>query len=237
MPTKIGQCVLLALWAGFFLWLIGFGQPYLARLLHPKLWWLLGCGAVVLVLFFAVGCTRSTVSGGAASLKWRWPSLLILAVPLLYGSLLPTARFDARTFAQRAVQVPEETALQEVGDQAAAAGEDEVADAAEVPLTRVNAEAAQYAGKEVEAVCQGMRDPQLPDDLMICYRFLISCCAADARPVFVLVKRTEQTFPANDAWVRVKGRVSLYESRGFRIPMITADTLATVKEPAFPFLF
>lgn len=237
MPTKIGQCVLLALWAVSFLWLVSFGQPYLARLLHPKLWWLLGFGAGVLVLFFAVGCTRSTGAVGAAPLKWRWPSLLILVVPLLYGSLLPTARFDAQTFAQRAVQVPDETALQEIGDQAATDGEESVADAAEVPLTRINAEAERYAGKEVETVCQGMRDPQLPDDLMICYRFLISCCAADARPVFVLVKRTEQTLPANDTWVQVKGRVSLYESRGFLIPMITAESLATVKEPAFPFLF
>ena len=240
MPTKILQCLLLALWAGFFLWLIVFGQIHLARLLHPKLWWLVVCGAVVLLLFLVVNWNRPAATVQGESLRWRWPTFLILLLPLLYGIMLPTARFDGQTFAHRVVQVSDGASVQsgQAGQADEEEGEEgEGGEISEVPLTRLNAEAARYAGKNVEAVCQVLRDQQLPEDLMICYRFVITCCAADARPVFVFVKKTDQPFPEKDTWVRVKGRLDLYENRGFTIPMITVGTLTVEKEPAFPFLF
>lgn len=238
MPTKILQCLLLALWAGFFLWLVVFGQLHLARLLHPKLWWLVVCGAVVLLLFLVVNWNRPAATAQGEALRWRWPIFLILLLPLLYGIMLPTARFDGQTFAHRVVQAADGSSVQ--SGQAGPADEEEEEEGeeiSEVPLTRLNAEVERYAGKNVEAVCQVLRDPQLPEDLMICYRFLITCCAADARPVFVFVKKTTQPFPEKDTWVRVKGRLDRYENRGFTIPMITVDTLTVAKEPAFPFLF
>jgi putative membrane protein len=237
MPTKILKCLLLALWAGFFIWLVVFGQIYLARLLHPKLWWLVVCGAAVLLLFLAVSCSKPATTSQEVPLSWRWPTFLILLVPLLYGIMLPTARFDAQTFARRSVQSPDGTTVQKTGIAEPTDEEAVEGGVSEVPLTRLNAETARYVGKGVEAVCQGIRDPQLPEDLMVCYRFLISCCAADARPVFIFVKKTDQAFPGNDTWVRVKGQLALYENSGFSIPMITAETLTPEKEPAFPFLF
>jgi len=239
MPTKILKCLLLALWAGFFAWLVVFGQGHLARLLHPKLWWLVVCGAIVLLQFLAVSCGKPATTTREVSLWWRWPTFLILLVPLLYGIMLPKARFNAQTFAHRTVQAPDGSLVQTAQATPVQPADEEEGEGetAEVPLTRLNDQAARYAGKEVETVCQGMRDPQLPEDLMICYRFLINCCAADARPVFILVKKTGQAFPGNDSWVRVKGPLSLYENRGFTIPMITAETLNAEKEPAFPFLF
>jgi putative membrane protein len=242
MPTKIIQCLVLALWAGFFLWLVVFGQIHLARLLHPKLWWLVVCGAVVLLLFLVVNWNRPAATVQGAALRWRWPAFLILLLPLLYAIMLPTARFDSQTFAHRVVQASDwcigaERTGRTSGRRRNGRRRGGGRGVSEVPLTRLNAEAARYAGKNVEAVCQVLRDPQLPEDLMICYRFVITCCAADARPVFVFVKKTNQPFPEKDTWVRVKGRLDLYQNRGLTIPMITADTLIVEKEPAFPFLF
>lgn len=108
---------------------------------------------------------------------------------------------------------------------------------AETSLALPHAEAVNFAGKEVEVVCQATSDAKLPPGLMICYRFRIACCAADAQPIFVFVKSDEGALPAHDAWVRARGRLSLYEHRRYTVPLITAETMAAEKEPAIPFLF
>ena len=236
MPSVFLKNCILALWAGFFVWLATFGQQHLARLLHPKLWWLVICGAVVLLLFLAVNLRRPRAVSGQISLWWRWPTLLILVVPLAYCMMLPTARFNSQTFAQRALQDAEGAAAP--GFVAPQSGEDEAEDGTtETSLTRLNAEAASLAGQEVEVVCQVMSDAKLPAGLMVCYRFRITCCAADAQPVFIFVTKPQGAVPANDAWVRAKGRLSVYEHRGYAIPLVTAETVVSEKEPAVPFLF
>ena len=86
-------------------------------------------------------------------------------------------------------------------------------------------------------VCQAMSEATLPPGLMICYCFRIACCAADARSIFIFVKKNEEFCPDNDAWVQAREQLSLYEHRGNAIPLITAKTIVSEKEPAVPFLF
>lgn len=245
MPEKILRLVVLAAWTAFFLWLITLGQAHLARLLHPKLWWLLRCGIVILVLLFAA--TLASPVRQQPALSWRWPPLLILLIPLAFATFLPTARFNAHTFAQRTIQAPADDSFRpdlppdplapekspdEPNDLQAI--EDETG---QVSLTRLNTEPETFVGKEVEVLCQSLRDPQLPEDMLICYRFRITCCAADAMPVYILLRTTGQPLPNNDSWLRVRGRLSLFKNRGFTLPLVTADTLTVAQEPRFPFLF
>lgn len=239
MPTKILHSLLLLLWAGFFLWLLLWGQSALARLLHPKLWWLIICGAVILFFFLVVHAWQPVaVFRKKSALRWRWPFLLILAVPIIYSTMLPSARFSSQTFNQRVISDSNGAMLptdavgsNEENDQIGSR------DHGEISLTRITAQAQQLAGTEVETVCQILSDQQLPEDMMICYRFLVTCCAADARPVFILVQSDNQPTPGNDAWVRVRGPLSLRENHGVTVPLLTATSLTVVPEPAFPFLF
>jgi len=238
MPTKIAHSLLLLLWAGFFLWLILWGQPSLARLLHPKLWWLIICGAIVLLLFLGVNVWQPAAAFSRKSaLRWRWPFLLILAVPIAYSTMLPSARFSGQTFHQRVLSDSSGVLLPMDGGDSNEGATESSTSGGETPLTRITAQAAQLAGTEVETVCQILRDQQLPQDMMICYRFLVTCCAADARPVFILVRSGNHPAPGNDAWVRVRGPLSLHENHGVTLPLLTATSLTVVPEPAFPFLF
>ncbi len=238
MPTKIAHSLLLLLWAGFFLWLILWGQSSLARLLHPKLWWLIICGAIVLLLFLGVNVRQPAAAFSRKSaLRWRWPFLLILAVPIAYSTMLPSARFSGQTFHQRVLSDSSGVLLPMDGGDSNEDAAESSTSSGETPLTRITAQAAQLAGTEVETVCQILRDQQLPQDMMICYRFLVTCCAADARPVFILVRSGNHPAPGNDAWVRVRGPLSLHENHGVTLPLLTAASLTVVPEPAFPFLF
>lgn len=239
MPTKIAHSVLLLLWAGFFLWLILWGQPALARLLHPKLWWLIICGAVVLLLFLGVNAWQPAAAFNAkTALRWRWPFLLILVVPIAYSTMLSSARFSGQTFHQRVLSDSSGALLpMDGGNSNEGISEPSTTSGEETPLTRITAQAEQMAGTEVETVCQILRDQQLPQDTMICYRFQVTCCAADARPVFILVRSGNHSPPGNDTWVRVRGLLSLQKNQGVTLPLLTAQTLTVVPEPAFPFLF
>lgn len=238
MPTRLLHSLVLVAWAGFLLWLLLFSQPMLARLLHPKLWWLVGCGAVILFLFLAVTWTQAYIKPDSP-LRWQWPKVVILLVPILYGLvMLPSARFDSQTFMRRMVLDVNGTALQGDDDPTAMVNPGDIEPEADVmPLTRINAEVVQLAGREVETVCQVLRDDQLPEDLFICYRFLVTCCAADARPVFVLARQNGHSVPGTDAWVRIRGPISLHENRGITLPLLTIHTIHPEREPAFPFLF
>ena len=54
MITRLLQAGIMGAWATFFTWLFAVEQPTLARLLHPRLWWLVLAGAVVLTWWLGI---------------------------------------------------------------------------------------------------------------------------------------------------------------------------------------
>lgn len=274
MASKLIQAGILAAWAVFFLWLVGFGQQELARLLHPRLWWLVLGGSIVLILFLAVVLSRLTAPTSTGLLRWQWPSLVILLVPLLYFAPMKQARFDSQTFRSRsasfhtldeteggksasgdstatALNTVETEAQQpvEAADNSGAQGSETVLSPSMPGPTdeeeddgpsfrQVVTNPDQFAGKTVEVVCQAMNDKSLPANQFLCYRFRITCCAADAQPVFLFVKKnTSSQSYRNDSWVKVKGPVSVHKIRGQQFALIREASITAEKEPSFPFVF
>jgi putative membrane protein len=189
MLYRILKSCVLAAWIVFFAWLVTYGQSSLARLLHPQLWWLVVCGAVILVLFLAVNLTRPAVEQPNPNmLRWQWPSLIILLVPLLYWVPVHEARLNADTFLQRSLRTADGLLIPGFIEKSVngEAWEDETS--GEVSLTGLYRNSDQYLDEEVEVVCRLLHDPQLLEEFLVCYRFRISCCAADALPVFVLIQ-------------------------------------------------
>jgi len=241
---QIVKIIILAAWTAFFGWLATFGQQQLGRLLHPSLWWLVGAATVVLILFLAVNLCRQLPAAHQGDGWLKWPSLLILLVPLLYFIPAQSGRFGAETLAKRGIQTTAGFIPQAVNS------EDEESDDngyppplparkadTDTPLTRLSMEPQNYEGKEVEIVCQTFVDERLPADLFMCYRYLISCCAADAMPVFVFVKYAEARSVKNDQWIRAKGAFSRIENAQIMVPSIQTENVEYIDEPPFPYLF
>lgn len=243
MPLQIAQTGLLVLWAAFFLWLLGAGQEHLARLLHPRLWWLVIAGLAIISVFFVVNVgrlRRTRAQSRRISLWWRWPTLAILLLPMLYAYPLSKARFNSDTFNRLALRAQEGFAQGETMpgslDISSVKGND--TNQRDIPLTRLYAQQEQYLGKPVEVLCQLLKDDALPDGLSICYRFTIFCCAADARPIFVFLKPTEALQShATDVWLRVRGVLSVHDNNGLRTLQIEPEHIEEEKEPASPFVF
>lgn len=241
MAVRAVQCLLLLVWAVFFSWLLTAGQAHLARLLHPRLWWLpaVGAGIVLVFLFVNLGPLRS--SRGQGLLRWQWPRFAILLVPVLYTYSLSSARLDSAAFSRLALRPQDGFVQGGVMPGSApvpALPGDGSGDRGDIPLTRLYAQQEQYLGKPVEVVCQLLKDEALPDGLSICYRFTIFCCAADARPIFVFLQPDEALENhGTDAWLRVRGVLAVYENKGLRTLQIQPEHIERVKEPAFPFIF
>lgn len=233
MATKTVRIILLGLWAGFFAWIVSLGQKDLARLLHPDLWWLVICATGILLLFLAVNCRRLVVGRQETSILWQWPGLATLLVPLLFFFQVQDARFNADTFSKRSIPTAEgfrqgDINLKDLGDESAST---------DIPLTRLVFASNTYIGKDVEVVCQTLVNDRLPEGIAMCYRYLMNCCAADAMPVFIFIKPLQETAIENDTWIRAKGILSMRKNSDIEVPMISADSVEYVEEPAFPYVF
>lgn len=89
----------------------------------------------------------------------------------------------------------------------------------------------QYQGKRVELDGQFFPSGANSFELV---RMLILCCAADAQPLAVRVE-TDQKLPSSDtAWARVVGTVNFAKKGGARVPIVTAEKITPIPQPADP---
>lgn len=245
MLTRLLQAAIMAVWAVFFLWLFAVDQPTLARLLHPRLWWLVLGGAMVLIIFCSLALSRLRMPP-AKPLRWTWPTYLALLVPLCYFWPMQSARFDSQTFFDRSTSPIDTTIAREDDEtnQTAPAPTDTTSNTTtdttapiEASFSQIVQDPQQFAGRKVEVLCQTLTDPRLPENQFICYRFRITCCAADAQPVFVFVNRQGFPTPTKDAWVRVQGKLSTHRVDNITFPLLQAERVQQEAEPSFPFIF
>lgn len=99
-----------------------------------------------------------------------------------------------------------------------------------------------YEGKQVTVV--GMTDVnddvsrQFGDRARVVYRFMISCCAADAQPIaMVFETRQAMNVQAQGVWVRVTGRFTLEKKDESTIPVLRDATMSTIPKPKDEYLY
>lgn len=105
-----------------------------------------------------------------------------------------------------------------------------------VNLFNQNPEPSQYEGEKVKVSGFVLKDDDLPEDYFMIARFIISCCAADARPIGIPVhyNPTEQTLE-NDQWIELKGSLFTTELDGESIPAIELSQYQTIPIPENPY--
>jgi uncharacterized repeat protein (TIGR03943 family) len=94
-----------------------------------------------------------------------------------------------------------------------------------------------FAGQTVVVVGFVYHDEEMPADQFMVARFVIVCCVADAIPVGLPVRYAEAPHLELDTWVRVEGTFAAGEVRGERLPIIVADEVTAVSQPAQPYLY
>ena len=101
--------------------------------------------------------------------------------------------------------------------------------------------AGRYEGRRVVFTGMIMRDEVLKEHFggrdTAVYRFLITCCAADALPMAVAVDMNRADSFAKDQWVRVTGTFSLHRIDNKSFPLVTDAAIEPIEAPVIPYLF
>jgi uncharacterized repeat protein (TIGR03943 family) len=93
-----------------------------------------------------------------------------------------------------------------------------------------------YTGQKVKLQGFVIHPPELPQKYLLLSRFVITCCAADAYPVGLPVKLTQnrQVYPP-DTWLEVQGQMITENLGGKRQLAIQASSLKPISEPKNPY--
>jgi len=230
MVLRLFNIGLLSLWAIFLLWLLTYGKSDLIRLLHPRLWWVLSI-AVVILIFFLVSLIMSRgYSEKNKSILLEFPGLLILLIPLLYFFIAKDARLDATSIHNRIIK-NDNGLYQNNTPNFEIFG---LSKSPDMLFSKILRDPVTYENQDVEIVCQSFVNEELPENTAMCYRYIITCCAADALPAFIFLSHSDEQIIENNKWVKVNGPLSIIKNNEMEFPSVEAKSIEYVEEPSFP---
>ena len=162
--------------------------------------------------------------------------ILILALPLAYLAISRDVALGSSAFANRWTGPAAGAAGNTVTEPAAP-----VVAALEASLAGLCWNSGAYEGKEVAVEGMLRHEPDVAarygGNGWLLYRFVITCCAADAQPVAVMLTGGMATNWTNDAWVRATGRFTLRPEESRPVPVLELDGLEAQKKPRNPYLY
>ena len=216
-------------------------------LIHPNYHWLVVVTGIALIgiagfralqLLQSRRQQRAVATLSHVSLFPRgWSSTLLLVAAILGLTITPRA-FTSQTALQRGVSdfLPA-TRSQPQTFRSANRPEDRTL-VGWVRTLSVYPEPDTYIGQPVKVKGFVVYPPntELPAQYLLIARFIVTCCAADAYPVGLPVKLTEdrKTYPP-DTWIEVKGQMIVEELNNQRQLTIDATAIAKIPEPENPY--
>jgi len=206
--------------------------------LRPEFGWLLGLGILTLLCFGLVELARlgrCAEPSFAGAMRW-----LVLAAPLAY---LPIARdvvLDAGAFEKRwtGFNGNGATGGQALVEQASAAVSNGLRS---VTLADLCWNAEEYNGQRITVDGMIKRVPEIAEDFgtdaCLLYRFMVTCCVADAMPAAILLKGDVPAEWSDDTWIRAEGTFKL-ETGGERdVIRLDLERATPVPRPSNPYLY
>lgn len=230
MSSRFGRADLLrlstlALWVVGFVWLLS-EQRY-QRFIAPVLWPLPAVALVLCMLFLLATYLRlGRVAKHPGTALTRGSQAALLLLPLVYMAGAGPGGLGSAAFATRRAST--DVAIRPLAPRPGPNGEVELLD------LLMNFET--YTGQRV--IVDGMvyQDADLPSGEAAVFRFVLTCCAADAIPAAVLVRSPGLSELETDTWVRVTGVPSLTRLDGRDVPLLVAERVERIRPPANPYL-
>lgn len=94
-----------------------------------------------------------------------------------------------------------------------------------------------FDGDEARVTGFVYRDDRFDEAEFMVTRFVLSCCAADAAPIGLMVRWPKGVTLADDEWVEVKGHFEAGQFAGETMPILIADSVAPTDVPERPYLY
>lgn len=169
---------------------------------------------------------------------WAW-GLAWVALPLALGLLVPARPLGAGALDRKGVNT---TGGSLPAGGAGAAVPLQIAPEARTILDWVRAfnyaEApASFDGQTADVIGFVYHNPDLGAGQFMVSRFIVTCCAADASGVALLVAWPQAADLAENSWVRVRGPVQAAQLDGRPIPLIQAAAVEPTAQPEHPYMY
>jgi uncharacterized repeat protein (TIGR03943 family) len=191
-------------------------------------------GLVLLALTAMAGWTSAPADGHHR----RSPiALVIFALPVAVGFLVPAQPLSISAASQRGVEVASLGGLEGPPRFDVSRPPEAYTIKDWVKAFHVDPEPARHAGKPVRVTGFVYREDRLPADWFLVARFVVKCCAVDAQPVGLPVRGSGGAPPERGRWVSVEGRWDVADVGGQRRAVIAATTVVPVERPDQPYLY
>jgi putative membrane protein len=164
-------------------------------------------------------------------------AVLLWALPLAVGLLLPARPLGLSTAAQRGVEAMPLGRLDDVPEFRVDARPETFTIKEWVKALQADPEPERQAGKPVRVTGFVYRDDRLPADWFLVARFVVQCCAVDAQPIGLPVRLVGADVPKAGAWVTVVGTWGLAEVHGHRRAVIVPTAVTPTERPEQPYLY
>lgn len=163
-------------------------------------------------------------------------SLVVVALPLVLGVVIPARPLDASAINSRGVTTEYAGSLNE-SDQVLSTAPTERNVLDWVRAMAANPDPAALNGQQADLIGFIYRDIRFSEDQFMVARFTISCCVADATAIGVVVAAPDASRYEVNSWVRVTGTFAEGALDGDPIPVLLPDEIIQIEQPEQPYLF
>ncbi|MBI3941507.1 MAG: TIGR03943 family protein [Chloroflexi bacterium] len=166
-----------------------------------------------------------------------WAGLLLLALPVILGLLVPPKPLGASVISNREVNVGTLSSVVQPGKKTTVenVGEKNILDWLVAFQRKPDPSVFSQQGARVVGFVY--RDSEFGDDTFMVSRFVISCCVADATVAGLVVRWPQAKKLANDQWVEVAGQFEPGQFGNKSIPFLVAAQVTPVQQPNQPYLY
>ncbi len=169
-----------------------------------------------------------------------WPKLALIAVPLVLGALVPARPLGAAAIGTMGVSNTFTNVSSNTTQLVAALkppNERNVLDWTRAFNNSSNVD--EFTGQQADLIGFVYRDIRFKDKTQqfMVARFALSCCVADASAIGVTVQYPDAVKLVQDSWVHVTGKFQVQHVGGQRTPILIAQAVEAIQQPAQPYVY
>ncbi|MCG3207089.1 MAG: putative two-component membrane permease complex subunit SMU_746c [Anaerolineae bacterium] len=237
MPTSFKALALMGM--GLFLYFRFFSGSLLFYI-NERFIWLTFLAALGLVLVGASYRYRPHHAHPADHQHGQlsWAGLLLVFSPVILGLIVPPKPLGAAAMSNRDVSLKSLTSAGAPTNSTVLSkprGEKNILDW--VVEFQSAKDPAAFAGQEAKVTGFVYRDERFAPNEFMVSRFVVSCCAADAAPIGLVVRAENGSDFASDAWVEVTGQFTPGQFAGESLPLLAAASVSPTDVPEQPYLY
>lgn len=215
--------------------------------IHERFVWLIIFAAIGLVIIggsYSYRANRQKSEShdhdhdGHRHSAFSWSSIILLMLPVVLGLAVPPKPLGASAMVNRDVSMESLTSASAPDSSEVVSkpkGDRNVLDWL-IDFRSVQ-DVTVFEDEAVNVVGFVYRDDRFSEQQFMVSRFVVSCCAADAAPIGLVVQWPNSAELPDDEWVTVKGPLRVETFAGEEMPIVIAESVTPTDIPERPYLY